>query len=169
MFQTAPLVLQPEHEGDHDSYERALHKAELASHVLRMCPYMCQDLFNLYKKGGTPVDMRLLLLSLEAIERVCSQERSTASPNVKALHSKKKGTKRPGANTTARVPKKACAKKHCGLCKKHRGVCTTHNTRDFSWFKKEGMEKSNFCTAKKGAKKPNPTKQYFVHLSRKLD
>ncbi len=45
-------------------------EADLASHVLRMCPYAWQDQYNLHKKSGTPVDMRSLLLSLEAIERV---------------------------------------------------------------------------------------------------
>jgi hypothetical protein len=42
------------------------------------------------------VDMRLLLLSLEAIERACGQERSeksNASHDEKASHSEKKGTK----------------------------------------------------------------------------
>ncbi len=41
-------------------------KADLASHVLLMCPYRWQDQSNLHKKGGTLVDMRSLLLSLEA-------------------------------------------------------------------------------------------------------
>ncbi len=31
------------------------------------------------------------------------------------------------------------------------------------------MEKSNFRAAKKGGKKPNPTKQSFAQLSEKLD
>jgi hypothetical protein len=31
------------------------------------------------------------------------------------------------------------------------------------------MEKSDFCAAKKGGKKPNPTKQSFAQLSEKLD
>ncbi len=53
---------------------------------------MWQDQFNLHKKGGTPVDMRLLLLSLEAIKRVFSQEisnKSNASRDEKALHKNK--------------------------------------------------------------------------------
>jgi hypothetical protein len=45
-------------------------KADLASHVLWMCPLTWQDQFNLYKKGMTPMDMHLLLMSLKAIERV---------------------------------------------------------------------------------------------------
>jgi hypothetical protein len=71
-------------------------KADLLSHIFRMCPYAWQDQYDLHEKGGTPVDMRSLLLSLEAIKRVCSQERSNKSNpsrDKKASHSKKKGTK----------------------------------------------------------------------------
>ena len=39
-------------------------KADLLSHILQMCPYLWQDQYNLHEKGGTPVDMRSLLLSL---------------------------------------------------------------------------------------------------------
>jgi hypothetical protein len=71
-------------------------EADLSSHVLRMCPYVWQDQYNLHKKGCTPVGMHSLILSLEAVERARSQERSNksnASCDKKALHSKKKGTK----------------------------------------------------------------------------
>jgi hypothetical protein len=67
-------------------------KADLLSHLFRMCPYSWQDQYNLHKKGGTPVDMRSLLLSLEAIKCLCGQERyekSNASHD-KALHSNKR-------------------------------------------------------------------------------
>ena len=144
-------------------------EADPASQVLQMCLYTWQDQYNLHKRGGTPVDMRSLLLSLEAIERVCGQERTNASSNKKALHSKKKGTKQLGTEATAKVPKKACAEKHCDLCKKHGGMYTTHNTRDCCQIKKNGTEKSNFRATKKGGKKPNPTKQSFAQLSEKLD
>jgi hypothetical protein len=50
-------------------------EAELGPHVLCMCPLMWQDQYNLNKKGMTPMDMRLLLMSLEAIERICTYER----------------------------------------------------------------------------------------------
>ncbi len=125
-----------------------------------------------FKKGGTPVNMHLLLLSLEAIEHVCSQERSeksNVSSNKKTSHSEKKGTQQPGTDNSARVPKKACAKKHCNLCKKLGGAHRVHNTRDCRWFKKDRTEISDFCTTKKGGKKPNYTKQYFVQLSKKMD
>ncbi len=44
----------------------AFPKADLASHILRMCPHMWQDQFNLHKKGLNPMDMRSLLQCLEA-------------------------------------------------------------------------------------------------------
>jgi hypothetical protein len=50
-------------------------EAELGAHVLRMCPLAWQDQYNLNKKGMTPLDMRTLLTSLEAIERVCTPEK----------------------------------------------------------------------------------------------
>jgi hypothetical protein len=146
-------------------------EADLASHVLRMCPYAWQDQYHLHKKGGAPADMHLLLQSLEAIERVCGQERSdksNPSRGKKALHSEKKGTKQPGTESP-RVPKKVCTEKHCNLCKKHGGGYTTHNTRDCRCFEKDGTEKSDFRAAKKGGKKPSPTKQSFAQLSKKLD
>jgi len=135
-------------------------EADLASHVLRMCPYTWQDQYNLHEKGGAPTDMRSLLQSLEAIERVCGQEgsnKSNPSHDEKALHSEKKGTKRPGTESP-RVPKKARTEKHCDLCKKHGGTHTTHNTRDCRRFEKDGTEKADFRAAKKGRKKPSPTK-----------
>ncbi len=70
-------------------------EADLLSHIFRICPYAWQDQFNLHKKGGTLVDMRSLLLSLEAIKRVCGREgsnKSNPSCDKKASHSKKKGT-----------------------------------------------------------------------------
>ncbi len=42
-------------------------EAELGAHVLRICPIQWQDQYNMNEKGMTPIDMRLLLTSLEAI------------------------------------------------------------------------------------------------------
>jgi hypothetical protein len=50
-------------------------EAELGAHVLRMCPLQWQDQYNMNKKGMMPMDMRLLLTSLEAIEHVCTYEK----------------------------------------------------------------------------------------------
>jgi hypothetical protein len=126
-----------------------------------MCPYMWQDQYNLHKKGGAPTDMCSLLQSLEAIKRVCGQEgsnKSNPSCDEKPSHSKKKSIKQPGTESP-RVLKKVRTEKHCDLCKKHGGAYMTHNTRDCHRFEKDGTEKSDFCAAKKGGKKPNPTKQ----------
>ena len=77
--------------------------------------------------------------------------------------------KQPGTDYSTRIPKKAHAKKHCDLCKKHGDTYLTHNTCDYQRFKKDGTEKSNFRTAKKGGKKPSSTKQSFAQLSKKMD
>jgi len=77
-------------------------EADLASHVLRMCPYTWQDQYNLHKKGGALTDMHSLLQSLEAIERICGQEgsnKSNPSRDEKPSHSEKKGTKQPGTES----------------------------------------------------------------------
>jgi hypothetical protein len=113
--------------------------------------------------------MRSLLMSLEAIERVCMQEKSNAQCGKKASNKGKKGNKRPCTESTARVPKKACIKKHCNLCKKRGGVHTMLNSRDCCKYENEGSEKADFCAAKKGTKKPNLAEQSFAQLSKKLD
>ncbi len=50
-------------------------EAELRAHVLCMCPIQWEDQYNMNKKGVTPMDMRLLLISLEAIERICTYKK----------------------------------------------------------------------------------------------
>ena len=82
-------------------------EAELGAHVLRMCPLMWQDQYNLNEKGMTPLDMRTLLTSLEAIEPVCTHEKSKPEEKEKSSFDGKKGKKRPGTDPTVRVPKKA--------------------------------------------------------------
>jgi hypothetical protein len=67
------------------------------------------------------------------------------------------------------VPKKVHFEKSCKLCKKHGGTHTTHATKDCHKHKKDGTLKVNFRTAKKASKKPNPAKQSFAQLSKKLD
>ncbi len=82
--------------------------ADLASIILWMCPLMWQDHFNLHKKGRTPMDMCFLLISLKAIEHICTQENSKAQSNKKASNKSKKGNKQHGPESTARVPKNLC-------------------------------------------------------------
>jgi hypothetical protein len=131
-------------------------EAELGVHVLRMCPLQWQDQYNMNKKGMTPMDMRLLLTSLEVIKCICTYKKSKLESSEKSSHKSKKGKKRPGTNSTARVPKKVHFEKHCNLCKKHGGAYTMHNTHDCHRFEMDGKEKSNFRAAKKGKKKVIP-------------
>jgi hypothetical protein len=64
----------------------AFTEAELGAHVLRMCPIQWQDQYNLNKKGMMPMDMRSLLISLEAIERVCTYEKDKLEFSEKSSH-----------------------------------------------------------------------------------
>jgi hypothetical protein len=111
-----------------------LMEAELGAHVLRMCPLQWQDQYNMNEKGMTPMDMRLLLSSLEAIERICTYEKGKSESSEKSSHKSKKGKKGPGTKATVRAPKKVCFEKHCDLCKKHGGIYTTHNTHECCRF-----------------------------------
>jgi hypothetical protein len=108
------------------------------------------------------MDMHLLLMSLEAIERVCTYKKGKLDnfeKSNKSSNKGKKGKKYPGTNSTVWVPKKVHFEKfekHCELCKKHGGTHTMHNTRDCHRYKKDRTEKSSFWAAKKGRKKTIP-------------
>jgi hypothetical protein len=134
-------------------------EAELGVHVMHKCPLPWQDQYNMNEKGMTPMDMRLLLTSLEAIERICTYEKGkldTFEKSNKSSNKGKKGKKCPGTNSTVRAPKKVHFGKHCNLCKKHGSTHTMHNTGECSRFEKDGKEKSSFHAAKKGRYNQNP-------------
>jgi hypothetical protein len=116
---------------------------------------------NLHEKGMTPMDMHLLRTSLKAIKHVCTQEKAYAHSGEKASTKSKTGTKWPSTGATNRVSKKVRFEKHCELCKKHGGVHTMHATKDWCKYKKDGMVKADFRTAKKAGKKPNPAKRSY--------
>jgi hypothetical protein len=146
-------------------------EAELGAHALRMCPLQWQDQYDMNKKGMMLMDMRLLLTSLEAIECACTYEKGksdTFEKSNKSSNKGEKGKKRPGTNSTVRVPKKVCFEKHCKLCMKHGGAHTMHNTCDCRRFEKDRKEKSSFRTAKKGGYKSNPVNQNFSQLTGKI-
>jgi hypothetical protein len=127
-------------------------EAELGNHVLRMCPIQWQDQYNMNKKGMTPMDMLSLLMSLEAIKRVCTHEKAKWESSKKDSHKGKKGKKHPGTKSTARVSKKVRFKKHFNLCKRHGGAYTMHNTCDCCMFEKDGKEKSDSALLRKAVK-----------------
>ena len=93
-------------------------EAKLGTHVLRMCPLQWQDQSNMNEKGMTPMDMRSLLMSLKAIERVCTYKKGkldTFEKSDKSSNMGEKGKKRPGTDSTVRVCKKVRFEKHCKL------------------------------------------------------
>ncbi len=144
-------------------------EAELGSHVMHMRTIQWQDQYNMNKKGMTPMDMHLLLTLLEAIKRVCTYEKGKLESSEKSSNKSKKGKKHPGTDSTARVPQKVHFEKNCKMLKKHGGAYTTHNTCDCRRFEKDGKEKSDFRTAKKGGKKGNPVNQNFAQLTKKIE
>ena len=113
------------------------------------------------------MDMRSLLTSLEAIERVCTPEKGKQEEKAqKSSFNGKKGKKRPGTDPTARVPKKVRFAKSCG--KKHGGAHTTHSTNECRKYEKDGTEKSSYRSAKKGGKIGYTSKQNFAQLTKKI-
>ncbi len=61
------------------------------------------------KKGMMSMDLRLLLASLEAVERICTYEKDESvnfEKSDKSSNKGKKGKKCPGTDSTVRVPKK---------------------------------------------------------------
>jgi hypothetical protein len=134
-------------------------KADLASHVLQMCPHKWQDQYNLQEKGMTPMDMHSLQASLKAIEHVCTHEKAHAPSGEKASHKHKAGAKWPSNGATKQAHKKVHFEKSCKLCKKYVGAHTTHATKDCRKYEKDGTAKADFRAAKKAGKKPNPAKQ----------
>jgi hypothetical protein len=163
------LLLQPQANASTKPKNVPFMEAELGAHVLCMCPLQWQDQYNMNEKGMTPMDMRLILTSLEAIKRVCTYKKVKLESSKKSSHKSKKGKKRPGTKATVRVPKKVCFEKQCNLCNKHGGTYTTHNTCDCCRFEKDGKEKSDFHVAKKGNKKGNPVNHDFTQLTKKIE
>jgi hypothetical protein len=143
-------------------------EAELGAHVLRMCPSSGRTSTTLMRKGMTPMDMRLLLTLLEAIECVCTYKKGKLESSEKSSHKSEKGKKQPGTKATIHVPKKVCFEKHCNLCKKHGGAYTMHNTRECHRFEKDGKEKSDFHATKKDGKKSSPVNHNFAQLTKKI-
>ncbi len=91
-------------------------EADLASHVLRMCPHQWQDQYNLQEKGMTLMDMHSLQASLEAIKCICTHEKTHAPSGKKASHKNKAGAKQPSNGATKQAHKKGLTKRTlCGI------------------------------------------------------
>ncbi len=134
-----------------------------------MCAHQWQDQYKLQEKGMTPMDMRSLQASLEAIKHVSTPEKAHAPSGKKASHKNKVGAKQPSTGATKQAHKKIHFEKSCKLCKKLGGAHTMHATKDCCKYKKDRMVKANVHATKKAGKKPNPEKQLFAQLSKKSD
>ncbi len=143
-------------------------KADLASHVLWMCPLIWQDHFNLHKKGVNPVDMHSLLMSLEAIECVWTQEKSNTQSNKKASNKGKKGNKRPGTESTARVTKKGCFEKLCNLCRSM-GVHILHTTQKIVVDMRKMDQKKRFPCHQKRRKETQYCNKLFCAIEQDFE
>ncbi len=137
-------------------------KAYLASHIHWMFQHQWQDQYNLQEKGMTPMDMRSLQASLEAIECVCTPKKALAHSGKKASHKNEAGAKQLSTGAMKQAPKKVHFERSCELRKKHGGTHTTHATKDCCRYKKNRMVKANFRAAKKAGQKPNPAQKAFT-------
>eukprot|EP00804_Cyclotella_cryptica_P020405 CCRYP_012622-RA/>CCRYP_012622-RA protein AED:0.45 eAED:1.00 QI:0/0/0/1/1/1/2/0/438 len=138
-----------------------LDDADLATHLLRMCPAKWQTQYDL-TKNTTLVSTRALLLVLENIENNAELDAKPSSTT------KAKGTdqKRKMESIDSRIPKKpkkvGWTDKHCVLCKKHGGPHKSHNTRDCRRYNKDGTPiKKNG-----GAKERKPEGANFAQIVR---
>jgi hypothetical protein len=127
-------------------------EADLVSHVLRMCPHQWQDQYNLQEKGMTPMYMRSLQASLEAIEHICTPEKAHALSGKKASHKNEAGAKRPSTGAMKQAHKKVRFEKSCKLCKKHGGAHTTHANKDCRIYKKDRTAMPIFTPPRKQAR-----------------
>jgi hypothetical protein len=144
-------------------------EADLASHVLRMCPHQWQNQYNLQEKGMTPMDMRPPQASLEAIEHVCTHEKAHAQSARKLLTRTRQEPSSPVMVPQSRLTRKFVLRSFASCARNLGGVHTTHATKDCRKYEKDGTAKADFRAAKKAGKKPNPAKQLFIQLSNKLD
>jgi hypothetical protein len=114
-----------------------LDDADLATHLLRMCPSKWQTQYDLTEKT-TLVNTRALLLILEKIENNAEVE---AKP---PTATKPKGAegKRKMESIDSRIPKKSkqvgFSNRHCALCKKHGGPQKLHNNHDCCKYNTNG-------------------------------
>jgi hypothetical protein len=147
--------------------------AELACHILRMCPLKWQDQYHLLEKCY-PEGVKPLLLILERIEVAHPvDERQSSSKPARAQGAEQPSKKfAPGA----RIPKKpkqarteyVRVEKNCELCKKHGGAHTTHNTTECRRYNKDGTPtRGTFGqAARKSREDSRPKKSYAQVLAR---
>eukprot|EP00804_Cyclotella_cryptica_P005361 CCRYP_017449-RA/>CCRYP_017449-RA protein AED:0.37 eAED:1.00 QI:0/0/0/1/1/1/2/0/399 len=140
-----------------------LDDADLATHLLRMCPAKWQTQNDL-TENTTPVSTRALLLVLENIENNAELD------NKPANMTKAKGadTKRKMESMDSRIPKKpekvGWTEKQLGAMK-HGGPHKSHNTRDCRRYNNDVTPiKKNGGTGKPGLKERKPEGANFAQI-----
>ena len=112
--------------------------ANLATHLLHLCPVKWQTQYNLMEKT-TPVSTRALSLVLENIKSNAELDTKPAS----ALKTKGTDGKRKMKSVDSHIPKKpkkvGWTEKHSALGKKNGGPHKSHNTRDCCRFNKDDI------------------------------
>jgi hypothetical protein len=130
-----------------------LDDANLATHLLRICPAKWQTHYDL-TENITPVSTRALLLVLENIENNAELDAKPSS----TIKAKGADQKCKMESMDSRIPKKpkkvGWTEKHCVLCKKHGGPHKSHDTPDCRHYNKDGTPiKRNGGTGKPNSKK----------------
>eukprot|EP00804_Cyclotella_cryptica_P001371 CCRYP_014131-RA/>CCRYP_014131-RA protein AED:0.40 eAED:0.42 QI:0/-1/0/1/-1/1/1/0/379 len=143
-----------------------LDDADLATHLLRMCPAKWQTQYDL-TENTTPVSTRALLLVLENIENNAELDNKPAN----TTKAKGADTERKMESMDSRIPKKpkkvGWTEKHCVLCKKHGGPHKSHNTRDCRRYNKDGTPiKKNGGAGKPSSKERKPEGANFAQIVR---
>ncbi len=144
-------------------------EAELGAHMLHMCPLAWQDQYNLNERGMTPMDIRTLLTSLEAIEPVCTHEKGKHEEKAeKASFNGKKGKKGQVLILRPAFPRKSVSQKIATYAR-NMGAHMTHSTGECRKYEKDGTLKASFRATKKGGKKSYPSNQNFAQLTKKIE
>jgi hypothetical protein len=143
-----------------------LDDADLATHLLHMCPAKWQTQYDL-TKNMTPVSTRALLLVLENIKNKTELDAKRSSTNKAKVVDHKCKMESMDSRTPKNPKKVGWTDKHCVLCKKHGGPHKSHNTRDCRCNVKDGtMIKKNGGTGKPHSKEKKPEGANFAQMVR---
>ncbi len=126
-------------------------EANLAGIVPKAVPTSWVNQYNLTHLT-LPKSPRLLLPDLENIERVMNEKRAESAKvrgkdGAASAGAKSSPKKRASTGSSKQVPKKARSAKFCQHCKNNGGPYTSHNTKEYCKYNKDG--KAVAATGKK--------------------
>jgi hypothetical protein len=133
-------------------------EADLARIVLKAVPTSWVNQYNL-THSTLPKSPRLLLPDLENNERVMNEKRvesakARGKDDAALAGAKSNPKQRVSVGSSEQVPKKARSAKFCQHCKNNGGPYTSHNTKEYCKYNKDGK-----AVAASG-KKPYEKKHY---------